>query len=315
MKKFLLKALALTVVIGILMVLVTPVLKPNWNTGNSCFGKTTTAYLAQPDQSIDVLFLGSSQILRDLDTAAFRNEYGIAAYTRATAVQFPAVTYYYLKQALEHHDIKVVVSDFSNLYVSYDPDEYEPYLRYAFDYMPLSLDKIQAVRATTKDSEDSNLLSYVFPFLRYHSRWKELTWEDVTWPLSEHTDDAYGSIVCDDVKPLEHHVTTYSETAAAYDEDALYWYEKVIEVCEENQVELILLRLPRENWSPEQATADLAYAERYDLQFYDLNSEELYTALGFNDQTDFMDTAHLNASGAKRVTAWLANLINETMAS
>lgn len=313
MKKFLVKALILTLIIGVLMVLATPVLKPNWNYGNSCFGKTTRAYLDQPDDSIDVLFLGSSQILRDLDTVAFRDEYGIAAYTRATAVQFPAVTYYYLKEATEHHDLKVVVSDFSNLYISYDPDKYEPYLRYAFDYMPLSADKLTAVKATIQGSETQSTFSYIFPFLRYHSRWRELTWEDVTWPLHKQEDDAYGSILCEDVKPLTHHITTYADTPKPYDEDAAYWYGKIIELCKEKQIKLILLRLPRENWSPEMATGDLEYAEKYNVTFYDLNSEELYTKIGFNDQTDFMDTAHLNAAGAKRITPWLANILNEAM--
>lgn len=315
MRKFLFKTLVLTVIVGLLAALFNPILKPNWNTGNSCFGRTTTAYLAQPDQSIDVLFLGSSQILRGLDTAAFREEYGIAAYTRATAVQFPAVTYYYLKEALEHHDIKVVVSDFSNLYMKYDPDEYEPYLRYAFDYMPLSADKIQAIRATTKDSEEQDLLSYMFPFLRYHSRWRELTMDDITWPLSEHTDNGYGSIICDDVVTVSHQATVYAETAAQYEEESLYWYEKVVQLCEENNVELILLRMPRETWDAEQATADLKFAEKYNLTFYDLNSDALYADLGFNDQTDYMDPMHLNATGAKRITAWLANIIEDKMAS
>ncbi len=313
MKKILWKAAALGAVMIVLMVLVTPVLTPNWNVGNSAFGKTTAAYLAQGDNSIDVLFLGSSQVLRGLDTAAFRDEYGIAAYTRSTAVQFPAVTYYYLKQALDHHDIRVVVSDFSNLYVNYSPDEYEPYLRYAFDYMPLSLDKLEIVHEVLKTSEEQSMLSYILPFLRYHNRWRDVTLDDIRWPLSAPTDEGYGSILCSDVKVVNHVATTYSDASAPYDETSLYWYEKIVQLCQERNVRLILLRLPRETWDPGQATADLAFAEKHNLTFYDLNREDLYTELGFNDQTDFMDLVHLNVVGARRITPWLAPILLDAL--
>ena len=138
MGKFIRKTALLLLVLLTLAVAAGPVLTPNWNTGDSCFGKTTKAYLAQPEDAISVVTIGSSQVLRGIDTAAMAEDYGIDAYCRATAVQAPAVTYYYTREVIEHHNVKVILADFSFLYDSYDPDEYEPYVRYAFDYMPLS---------------------------------------------------------------------------------------------------------------------------------------------------------------------------------
>ena len=47
----------------------------------------------------------------------------------------------------------------------------EAYNRLNLDGMKLSKEKIKAVKASMMD--DENLIEYIFPLLRYHSRWSE----------------------------------------------------------------------------------------------------------------------------------------------
>ncbi|MDD6022908.1 MAG: hypothetical protein PUC06_01550 [Oscillospiraceae bacterium] len=306
MGKFIRKTALLLLVLLTLAVAAGPVLTPNWNTGDSCFGKTTKAYLAQPEDAISVVTIGSSQVLRGIDTAAMAEDYGIDAYCRATAVQAPAVTYYYTREVIEHHNVKVILADFSFLYDSYDPDEYEPYVRYAFDYMPLSLDKVKAIRNTIGETRQ-NMLSYLLPVLRYHDRWHDLTAEDFTWPFSSCTDPGKGSILLDDVFTGERNPV--SEAPADYVEDCKYWYEKTISLCQEQGVELIMIRLPREGWDEAHAEADAAFAEENGVSYLDFNVPDLFREVGLCEGTDFVDPNHLNRSGAEKLTAWLSDYL------
>ena len=52
----------------------------------------------------------------------------------------------------------------------------EAYNRMTLDGMKLSKYKIASIRESM--TEDENMASYIFPLLRYHSRWSELSSED-----------------------------------------------------------------------------------------------------------------------------------------
>ena len=83
-------------------------------------------------------------------------------------------SYYLLEETLKYEKPKVVV--FNVLAMKYDEPQKEAYNRLNLDGMKLSKEKIKAVKASMMD--DENLIEYIFPLLRYHSRWSELTSED-----------------------------------------------------------------------------------------------------------------------------------------
>ena len=58
----------------------------------------------------------------------------------------------------------------------YDTPQREAYNRMSIDGIPLSMTKINLAKASMLPEED--LITYIFPLLRYHSRWNELTKED-----------------------------------------------------------------------------------------------------------------------------------------
>ena len=65
----------------------------------------------QSEDSIDAVFLGTSHIHCNVNTALLWEEYGIAAYDYSGAEQPLWMTYYYLKEFYKYQDPKVVVLD------------------------------------------------------------------------------------------------------------------------------------------------------------------------------------------------------------
>ena len=51
----------------------------------------------------------------------------------------------------------------------------------SLDGMKFSLTKIKSIMASM--TEEENLIEYIFPLLRYHSRWNELKSEDFKYIL------------------------------------------------------------------------------------------------------------------------------------
>ena len=62
-----------------------------------------------PENSIDVLMLGSSHLGSNIDPTQLYEEYGIASYNLWGSAQPTWNTYYFLKEALEYQTPKVVV--------------------------------------------------------------------------------------------------------------------------------------------------------------------------------------------------------------
>ena len=95
--------------------------------------------------TVDVLIAGSSTLLVGLSPLELWEDYGIVAHTRASTVQAPPVTWLNIKEAYRYQKPKVVVMGITSLFLDYDYDANEPYLRRGLDFKRLSADKLKAV--------------------------------------------------------------------------------------------------------------------------------------------------------------------------
>ena len=123
----------------------------------------------------DVLFIGDCEVFSNVSPIALFNEYGITPYIRGSAQQLVWQSYYLLEDALKTDAPKVVV--FNVLALKYGEPQSEAYNRMTIDGMRFGAAKLGAIRASMTEGEDP--VSYLFPLLRFHARWNELSEEDV----------------------------------------------------------------------------------------------------------------------------------------
>lgn len=256
----------------------------------------------------DVIFIGDCEVYENFSPVTLWENYGITSYVRGSPQQLIWHSYYTLKDTLERETPQAVV--FNVLSMQYSEPQSEAYNRMALDDLPLSVNKIQAVLASKM--EDETLLSYIFPFFRYHSRWSELTASDFRYLFYQDTLSHNGFLMRADVRP----VTTIPEPKklANYQfADVCYEYlDKIRLLCQEKGVELILIKAPSlyPHWYEEWDQQMVDYAAEHGLTY--INFLDRIDEIGLDFSTDTYDQGlHLNLSGAEKLSDYFGAILRD----
>lgn len=273
------------------------------------------AFYGEAENSIDVLYVGSSPLLRGVSPMLMWKEQGFTGYVRASALQAPAVSYGLLAESLEYQTPELVVLLCDNLFLEYDYATQEGDLRRGLDGMKVSRYKLDIVRTVTAEDPEQSLLSYVFPLLRYHDRWKEIDWAEAeAEPLLEHSFKK-GNVYLKESTPQTYPQGFMEETGAeapAVSESAQGYIEKSIALCAEKNIPVLLLHLPKMDWDAARSKALEDFATAYGAAYLDLDRAEYRAALGLDPQQDYYDKGHMSLSGAVKVSRWLGAWLDET---
>jgi hypothetical protein len=98
---------------------------------------------------------------------------------------------------------------------------------------------------------------------------------------------------------------------AEADEQSLYYYKKIIQLCQENDIAVVFLTLPRTTSTYGQYNATQRLSEQYGFDYRDYNLSENLAAIEFDVSKDFYDPTHLNSSGAMKVSHDVGNYLQE----
>ena len=254
----------------------------------------------------EVLFVGDCEVYENFSPITLYEDYGITSYIRGSAQQLTWQSYYLLEDTLRYETPKVVV--FNVLALKYNEPQSEAYNRMTLDGMKLSKTKLEAVLASM--TEEESMVDYLFPILRYHSRWSDLTTEDFKYMFGRDKVSHNGYYMRADVKP----VTDFPEPDVLADyrlgDYAMGYLDKMRRLCEEKGIELVLIKSPSlyPHWYEQWDEQMVDYAKKYNLKYF--NYAKLSEEIGIDYSTDTYDAGlHLNLAGAEKMSryfgAWL----------
>ncbi len=271
-------------------------------------GGMVSEFYDEPDKSFDVIFVGDCEVYENFSPARLWTEYGINSYIRGSAEQYIFQSYYLLEDTLDHCTPKAVVFNIQSL--QFDESRSEAYNRMSIDGMRWSKNKIGAIRASMTDEE--NMIEYVFPILRFHSRWNELNLNDVRymWKHKKVTHNGYYMRV--DVRPAENIPAAKPLGDYSFGDRAWEYLDRIRMSCDEKGIELILIKAPSlyPYWYPEWDEQVKEYAGRYDLRY--INMLEHTDEIGIDYNTDTYDGGlHMNLSGAEKCSDYLGGILAE----
>lgn len=254
----------------------------------------------------DVIFIGDCEVYANFTPMEMYREQGITAYVRGSSQQLIWQSYYVLKETLEYETPKVVVLNVNAM--RYSEPVSEAFHRLTIDKMRWSDEKVGIIRASMMEEE--TFLSYVFPILRYHSRFDELTKEDFQYFLRTKDNTWNGHLVNQNVLPVESLPT--KRVLADYTFGDICWdyLEQMRQLCVDNGVELILIKAPSvyPYWYEEYDAQIQEYADKNGLAFY--NFLDYVEQIGIDYQLDTYDEGlHLNLSGATKLSKFFANIL------
>ena len=257
----------------------------------------------------DVIFIGDCEVYENISPITLWEEYGITSYIRGSAQQLIWQSYYLMEETLRYEKPKVMV--FNVLSMMYDEPQNEAYNRMTLDGMRWSQSKVDSIKASM--TEEESFLSYVFPLLRYHSRWSELSGEDFSYLFQTKKSFHQGYLMRVDVRPVTSYpsvrpLADYQFSQVCYD-----YLDRMVELCEANGVELVLMKAPSiyPHWYDEWDDQMEEYAEEHGLLY--INFLERTEEVGIDFQTDTYDNGlHLNLSGAEKMAHYFGEILQDT---
>lgn len=262
----------------------------------------------EEEKDHDVLFIGDCEVYENFSPVVLWEEYGINSYIRGSAQQLIWQSYYLLEDALRYETPDVVV--FNVLSMKYNEPQKEAYNRMSIEGMEWSMSKVNCIKASM--TEEEQFLDYVFPILRYHGRWQEVTTEDFIEIYETDKVSHNGYYMRVDVKPAGD--VPEGKILADYNfgENAYFYLDKMRTLCEEKGIELILVKAPSlyPYWYEEWEMQIEEYANMHNLCY--INYLELLEETGIDFQTDTYDGGlHLNLSGAEKLSRHFGNVLVE----
>lgn len=285
-------ALAFVLTAALLLNFIAAVLRP----AHTDYGSTWDAYLREPRDSIDVLFFGSSYAYCDWNPGAMYAGSGLTGYVLGGSEQTPAITYWYLKEALRTQSPSVVVMEGSSLFF----DRYQNYTQINIGYMPWGANRVGAIFDA---AEEDKRLGLFFDLYFYHDRWKELTAGDVKKALTPpKADQLKGHTAVDQVYDRAWEgpaVWDMRQSEEVYLQN-LQDFGRIAQVCREAGVELVLTVNPTYSQYTQAVYQRLEEdVARLAPEAVFVNWADSFEEIGLDPERHLYDGGHLNADGAK----------------
>ena len=256
----------------------------------------------------EVIFIGDCEVYANFSPMVMYEEEGIKAYVRGSSQQLVWQSYSILEETLKYETPKVVVFNVNAL--RYSEPVSEEYNRLTIDYMKWSKQKMDIIKSSM--TEDENIWYYIFPILRYHSRYDKLTEEDFEYLFKRKDNTFNGFLVNKNIKPAGD-LPVQRKLASYQFEDICYDYlDKITKLCKDNGIQLVLIKAPSlyPYWYDEYDEQMQKYAEENDVDYYNLKN--YVDEIGIDYSVDTYDGGlHLNLTGATKLSEFFANILME----
>ena len=265
----------------------------------------------------DVIFIGDCEVYENISPITLWEEYGITSYIRGSAQQTIWQSYYLMEETFRYETPKVMV--FNVLSMKYDTPEStgsqsrrEAYNRMTLDTMKWSASKWKSILASMTEEEKQwgSMLTYLFPILRYHDRWSQLTGEDFRYWFRRDPVSHNGYLMQTGVKP---YTAAYAEPPLAdysFGETNWKYLDNMVRLCNEHGTQLVLMKAPSLSpvWWEQWDEQIQEYADQHGLLY--INMLEHQEEIGIDWNTDTYDAGlHLNVYGAEKASVWFGRIL------
>lgn len=258
--------------------------------------------LFEEGEDTDVLFIGTSHMKYGVFPMELWQYYGIDSFNLGKAgIRIP-MAYWIMENALDYTSPELVVIDCYSLSNNDKVGDKRGNTHVALDAIPLSENKINMVNDLFEDY--SERLEYLFNYAIYHNRWNNITKSSFGVSFSSYR----GAELLYDVyiEGTEDEEILESESKLEENAVGIEYIIKMIEACQDRDIEVLLVYLPFSASEIHYQEANCVYdiAQKYNVNY--VNCLEL-DIVDFN--TDLYDATHLNASGAQKVTEYMGGYI------
>lgn len=291
--------------------------------GNSDSNKQIfNGFYAEEEETIDVMYLGTSATNRYFIPPMAYDETGIAAFDLATM----GLPMFFVPDMIDEvektQSPQLYIIELRNVLKTKN-DITDAHIRRVTDSMPSSANKYEALDKALKYTEgatgersniDESPIDYLIPVVKYHSKLAagEITPEDFKpWSVKNTTKGYVLSDLTLQQKPYEPPVYSdeYEELAPEMEEALIATLDR----CDQLDAEVMFVLSPyamRKNVQAKFNTA-IEIVEERGYTVLDCNHKEVTDAMGIDWQHDLYNSKHVNFQGAEKFTKYLTAYLDE----
>lgn len=294
-------------------------------------------YSAAADQDIDAVIVGSSTAQRSFDPNVLDDELGTSSFTLASPAQPLSLSYLAVSEAIADHKVSRVILglDYETMSLGAGDNSSVSYIqaKASYESLPKALYDYAGMLTDPEFFFDAKCLDLLFPWTILHVKgglsgiasnieqrmtMTPIDAAEVREPAYAYVGKGYGNYeYLLDTTKAKSLMSTTSHPIGDFTDDNMAMMQKIIDLCRENNVQLVVVVTPRPafnvlnygNAYPEQMTRMRNLVESSGCVFLDANllkrSHYAPTA------EDFGDGEHLNAAGAEEFSAVFAEYLQQ----
>lgn len=268
-------------------------------------------FFQEPDDSLDVVTIGPSELYSDYAPTLAWKEYGYTSYNLAVA-GIPGNMYQSMvEQALMHQSPKLLVINMSGLCWGDDVYGKNPMTRAWMDSVPWSIEKMKEINQTIPKK---NRLSYFLRIGKYHGNWKNPIAVAKTIVLKGCM-DFNGFCYTKGIRSVSSCNSgngVGQNYGIGFTDQSKEYLKDLIAFCKEKEVENVLfVNMPHQG-SASNPKVFTEIKEIVEESGYDyLNLDKGYDQYGVENANDFSDTDHMNVRGMRKFTHFLGKYITD----
>lgn len=255
----------------------------------------------EPENSLDAVYIGSSNCFVFWNSAVAWQNYGITVYPYACDdLPFSATTHLITEVRKIQPDSLIIV----NLNSLHDSKISEEFTHYLLSGMPFSANKLSLISRLSEAAgwSLSERMEFYLPVIRFHDRWNQLTMSDFAFDSNGLKGASRLDFYLEDQEDISAIYRT-SSTPSVPDDTVLAQMEELLTYCDREAVNILFVMVPRSEESVETVSGFLYLKDLIEQRGYpvlDLLTDPSIS--GVDPRTDFYNAGHTNIHGSVKVT-------------
>ena len=280
---------------------------------------TVRAFYQEPRDSLDVVFLGASEVSTDVSSAYAYELSGLTSYQFGIDSNLPSVYLSQLQDILSRQKPQLIVVEVNGFLIGPGNDLYEEaMLRTYLDPTPLTRHKWETL---SRLHLQGDYYTYIMPFFNSHAQWEHprALFTNIL-SLQEIRARGYSLFKGYLTKPERMAADGPSLLPSAEEklplssDEVCRLLQEFTCYCADNDLPVVFARFPHHLSEKREANAYrrfLSLKEQLAEEgFHVLDLQELQDEIGLQDE-DYYNASHLNLYGQEKLTAYLIDLFRE----
>ncbi len=262
----------------------------------------------------DVVFIGSSHAYCTFYPKILWQQHGIASHVFASSGQEIYVSELYVKETIKNQKPKVIVlevisASMDNGFVMGANNEFS--IVHSYSALAPSIDKLETLFYAFDEASLADKFYPLFPIVTFHENWKYSDYDNFNGIDFEKYQYNYGAVLHDIVIDGLQEPQNLPENSIDFSEKAKQSLMNIIDICEENDIELIFTVAPYTISEQSQQVMNKVEEIALENGIPFINYNNLYDEIDIDFSKDFKDAGHLNIYGMEKISAHFGNFLKD----